>query len=121
MSRGYFGGLLWAVAKPTNRKTAAGFMLITGLGRLGLWTTRAQSVWLSINTFAFLLSGLGLLLLLTVGRRTHWMGRIVAGLSAVLLTGMAYDVLTAAGVNVTFLLELGICYLLVVETVATHD
>lgn len=103
---------------PGLRRGLAGLLLIMGLGRLGMWRTSALATALSMETYGLLLTGLGLALLATLPRRFGWPGRLVAGLAAVLLAGMAWDV----GVwGVTALMEGWMAYCLAGECLSRHD
>jgi hypothetical protein len=97
---------------------AAGFMLIMGLGRLGAWASQSQSNALPTSTYGWLLTIFGATLLASIPWRRRKRGRLVAGLAAILLAGMAWDI---GAINTTFLLELGAALCLVWEALANHD
>lgn len=99
----------------TLRRFIAGIMIIIALGRFNLYPSYIQSSLLTREQYGFMLLILGLLLwpmprwnvdqAWTLGRlriRKDVPGRVVAGLSAVLMAGMAWDVGT---ISVTSALE----------------
>lgn len=109
---------LHGVTHLTLRRFVAGIMLIMGLGRLGVWATMSLANSLTMTQYGALLTGFGLLLWINGRFRLSIGGRIVAGLAAVLLAGMAWDV---GSWGVTALIELWMAAALLKETFTSHD
>lgn len=113
---------LWHVVEPPGgrgvRRFVAGIMIIMGLGRLGLWSTKALATVLTPTEYGLLLLGIGLLLYINGHFRLGVGGRVVAALGAVLMAGMAWDV---GYVGVTSLLEAWMALALLKETFTSHD
>lgn len=102
----------------SSRKFVGGMMVIMGLGRLDAWPTRILADALPACLYGWLLLGLGLGLLMTLGVRLYAIGRVVAGLACVLLTGMVADV---GYIGVTSLMEAWMAYALAAEVFTSHD
>jgi hypothetical protein len=113
---------IWYVIQPPSgrgaRRVVAGIMLIMGLGRLGLYATNPLTMTLPTEEYGILLTLLGALLYVHGRFRLSIGGRIVAGLSALLLAGIAWDVGT---LGVTALLEVWLAVILLKEMFTSHD
>jgi len=113
---------IWHVIRPPSgrgaRRGVAGIMLIMGLGRLGLYATNPLAMTLTPEEYGLLLVSLGALLYINGRFRLSIGGRIAAGLGAMLMFGMAWDV---GKLGVTALLEAWMALILLRETFTSHD
>jgi hypothetical protein len=114
--------MVWAKIRPPIgpgvRRFIGGIMLIMGLGRLGLYRSQPLANALTPSEYGVLLVVLGALLCINGRFRLSIGGRIVGGLGAILMAGMAWDV---NALGVTALLEGWMAAALLRETFTSHD
>jgi len=101
-----------------GRRAVAGFMVIMGLGRLGAFSTFAQSTVLTNAEYGIALVVLGALLYIDGPWRLAVSGRIIAFVGSVFMAGMAWDV---GYISVTMLFESWMAIILLKEGFTSHD
>lgn len=83
----------YSLAGRSGRIASAGILLILGLARLGLWSTVSEiATGRSMSFYGVAMTTCGVALLATTPMRLRLIGRIAAAVSAILLSGMAWDI-----------------------------
>lgn len=113
---------VWQMLRPPGgrsaRRVVAGIMLIMGLGRLGLYQVRPLADTLPQADYGLLLTLFGVLLYINGRFRRSLAGRVLAGLGALLMAGLAWD---AAVLGVTSLIEGWMALVLLREIFTSYD